>query len=150
MKKLLFSLIASVMFGNLSFGSEIKKEVLDVMNVENVILPFAYCLPITISYGSGGFSVSTKATVCCGRVKMGNSYGYGCWGIGSKPVGYIDIETLDPSFVALIKTNKLKTIIITKSDSELYEGRTYSVVSGDYTIQTDKEGSFIQVNLAAK
>ncbi len=155
MKKLLFGIIATVMFG---FAGNAKNDIVPITNHFEKSLKlfsndvFAYCLPVTISYGSGGFEVSTDVSICCGRVNMGNGqYGYGCWAVASnKPVAYLNVDSLDSKILEMIKSKGLKSIEITKSDTVKNEGKSITVLAGNYVIQTDKEGRFLQVNLEIK
>lgn len=156
MKKILFGLVATVMF-NFAANAEIKESssinnLNSIENTENTkITENLPKFKFTITVGYGAFSVSVEVT--CYRWSA-HSPTYHCdYGTRTannndpKNEGYIDIEQLDKELLNLINEKNLTEIEIQKSESFIDDGNTLSIAPGKYEILKDENGRYLKVKV---
>lgn len=150
MKKVLFSLIATVLFLNLSVASTNfknhginPKEGIHKMVSDDVYKQF--CIELSASVGF----VSVSTTVCFTPRTNGHSNWVDvCVGCKSKngTYGQVFLENFKPDVLETVSHDHLTEITITKASICEMEGSNYTIHPGTYTIETAKDGAlFISV-----
>ena len=162
MKKLVFGLIATVMFGfvgnatsNINHRFAINKLINIENNSANIVeenaVVFCFNVYAELNLGSYG-DVGVSTTICCARWTVREPR-YHCWGVTStRPtiIAYLDVEALDQNIKDEIAKNKLTKISISKSGVFEFENGTFSIQDGEYIINSDKDGRFLEVVILKK
>ncbi len=140
MKNLLFGIIATVMFGNLGFGSSLFK----ITTNSKIYPPYMYCANVAISVGAYGVGISIGNRICCAYRNV-HSPGVSCW-VANKSIGVLHFEDLEPTLLGIITKNKLTELEIKDSSEFLSEDKVkFKITKGTYKIITNKDGNYIEV-----
>ena len=156
MKKLIFGLVATVMFSFIGMANNNTNDVFSYsspveINNENVSLGIG-CIPIDISYSYGGFSIGTSVYLCCWRMSAHeNRYDCGLFTnpptVTSPTIVYVDVEKMEKKIIDSIDNGTLKKFSITDSKKVENEGKYYAVMKGDYDIKRDSNGRYLELKL---
>lgn len=154
MKKLIFGLLATVLFIGVSFGKEVyprlynanpKTSFINFSKTENAII---WCRDFEVGVNIGVAWISTNVRICCVPSPMG---GFLC-GPVSRPiksgtVAYVAVNDLEPQLINEINSKKLTEILITKSSQGMIDNVNYMIKSGTQKIVNIDNVSYLELIL---